>query len=124
MQKERLNRYLNAVGFHQKINIMIENTSYDAFSFSSDSPEPPDFKTKIIRRFCCHIFKTPSRDYNERLVSIRCFIDDNSEVRWSVFNYDAIEGKKRNLFKGLNSHNEMFAAVAKVVTPESLYVLL
>ena len=120
MKKERLNRYLDAVGFHQKINTMIENTGYDAFSF----PELPDSKTKKIRRFYCRIFKTPSRDYNERLVSIRCFIDDNSEARWSVFNYDAIEGKKRNLFKGLNSHNEMFAAVAKVVKPESLYVLL
>ncbi len=120
MKKERLNRYLDAVGFHQKINTMIENTGYDAFSF----PEPPNFKTKIIRRFYCRIFKTPSRDYNERLVSISLFIDDNSKARWSVFNYDAAEGKKRNVFRGLNSHNEMFAHVAKVVKPESLYVLL
>ena len=86
--------------------------------------EPPDSKTKIIRRFYCRIFKKPSRDYNERLVSISLFIDDNSEARWTVFNYDAAEGKKRNVFRGLNSHNEMFAYVAKVVKPESLYVLL
>ena len=120
MKKERLNRYLDAVGFHQKINTIIDNTSCDAFSF----PEPPDSKTKIIRRFYCRIFKTLSRDYNERLVSISLFIDDNSEARWSVINYDAAEGKKRNVFRGLNSHNEMFAFVAKVVKPESLYVLL
>ena len=120
MKRERLNRYLDAVGFHQMINTIIENTSYDAFSF----PEPPDFKSKKIRRFYCHIFKTPSRDYNERLISISLFIDNNSEVRWSVFNYGAAEGKKRNVYRGLNSHKEMFANVAKVVKPESLYVLL
>ena len=120
MKKERLNRYLDTVGFHQKINTVIESTGYDAFSFH----EPPDFKTKTIRRFYCRIFKTTSRDYNERLVSISLFIEDDSEARWSVFNYDAAEGKKRNVFRGLNSHNEMFAYVAKVVKPESLYVLL
>ena len=120
MKKERLNKYLDAVGFHQKINTITENTRYDAFSF----PELPDSKTKIIRRFYCRIFKKPSRDYNERLVSISLFIDDNSKARWSVFNYDAAEGKKRNVFRGLNSHNKMFAYVAKVVKPESLYVLL
>ena len=116
----QLDKHLDDIEFIKKINTMIENTSYDAFWF----PEPPDSKTKIIRRFYCRIFKTPSRDYNERLVSISLFIDDNSEARWSVFNYDAAEGKKRNIFKGLNSHNEMFAHVAKVVKPESLYVLL
>ena len=120
MKKERLNRYLDAVGFHQKINTIIKNTRCDAFSF----PELPDSKTKIIRRFYCRIFKTPSRDYNQRLVSVSLFIDDDSEARWSVLNYEAAEGKKRNVFRGLNSHNEMFAYVAKVVKPESLYVLL
>jgi hypothetical protein len=120
VKKERLNRYLDAVGFHQKINTMIENTGYDAFSF----PELPDSKTKIIRRFYCRIFKKPSRDYNERLVSISLFIDDNSEARWSVLNYKAAEGKKRNVFRGLNSHNEMFASVSKVVKPNSFYVVV
>ena len=120
MLSNQLEKHLDDIEFIKKINTMIENTSYDAFSF----PEPPDSKTKIIRRFYCRIFKTPSRDYNERLVSISLFIDDNSKARWSVFNYDAAEGKKRNVFKGLNSHNEMFAYVAKVVKPESLYVLL
>ena len=119
MKKERLNRYLDTVGFHQKINTIIDNTSCDAFWF----PEPPDSKTKIIRRFYCRIFKKPSRDYNERLVSVSLFIDDNFEAIWSVFNYDAPEGKRETSL-GLNSHNEMFAYVAKVVKPESLYVLL
>ena len=116
----QLKKHLDGIGFIKKINTMIESTGFDAFWFF----EPPDSKTKIIRRFYCRIFKKPSRDYNERLVSISLFIDDNSEARWTVLNYDAAEGKKRNVFRGLNSHNEMFAYVAKVVKPESLYVLL
>ena len=120
MLSNQLDKYLGDIEFVKMINSLIDNTDYDAFWF----PEPPDSKTKIIRRFYCRIFKTPSRDYNERLVSISLFIDNNSRARWSVFNYDAAEGKKRNVFRGLNSHNEMFAYVAKVVKPESLYVLL
>ena len=120
MLSNQLDKHLGDIEFIKMINTLIDNTSCDAFWF----PEPPDSKTKIIRRFYCRIFKKPSRDYNERLVSVSLFIKDDSEARWSVFNYDAAEGKKRNIFRGLNSHNEMFAHVAKVVKPESLYVLL
>ncbi len=120
MLNNQLEKHLSDIEFIKMINSLIDNTVYEAFWF----PEPPDSKTKIIRRFYCRIFKKPSRDYNERLVSISLFIDDNSKARWSVFKYDAPEGKKRNVFRGLNSHNEMFAYVAKVVKPESLYVLL